>query len=77
MVLTRNQKKIIESKEKIAVQTLLSLSEMDICEPEPEPEDTVFNEPYKWTNDEINSQLIGKTNIVKMVTELINQCIIC
>lgn len=56
MVLTRNQKKIIESKEKIAVETLLSLSEMDICEPE--PEDTVFNEPFKWTNDEINSARI-------------------
>ena len=56
MVQTRNQKKIVESKEKMAVETLLSLSEMDICEPE--PENIVFNEPYKWTNDEMNSARI-------------------
>ena len=36
MVQTRNQKKTLESKEKMAIETLLSLSEMDINEPEPE-----------------------------------------
>ena len=36
MVQTRNQKKILESKEKMAIQTLLNISEMDINEPEPE-----------------------------------------
>ena len=56
MVQTRSQKKILETKEKLAVETLLSLSEMDFTEPE--PEDIVFNEPYKWTNDEINSARI-------------------
>ena len=43
MVQTRNQKKIIESKEKTAVETLLSLSEMDFNEPE--PEDTIISLP--------------------------------
>jgi len=36
MVQTRNQKKTLESKEKMAIETLLSLSETDYSEPEPE-----------------------------------------
>ena len=43
MVQTRSQKKIIETKEKKAVETLLSLSEMDFTEPE--PEDTLISLP--------------------------------
>ena len=52
MVQTRNQKKILESKEKMAIQTLLNISEMDINEPEPENILPILSNPLNLFSQE-------------------------